>query len=190
MKKLYIFLLVAVLALAGIGTTLALMSRSTNIKNTFDSPKIMCEVSETFEDNVKSNICIVNTGEYVSYVRVKLISYWVYEDGTVAPIASVMPEIELLSDWIESDGIYYYTKSIEPEASTTALCKPITLVTKSDDSGNTVVYQVVEIISEAIQANPHSAVKEAWRVDVNDAGIITAPIVDNTPDAPDAPEEP
>jgi hypothetical protein len=61
------------------------------------------------------------------------------------------------ADWIKgSDGYYYYTKAVAAGEETGALIDSITLATVGDFK------QTLTICAEAIQANPTTAVQEAW----------------------------
>jgi hypothetical protein len=54
------------------------------------------------------------------------------------------------------------------------LCEPFTLGQTQLENG-TMVYQVMEVIAEAVQAEPISAVQETWGVTVTNNTITAAP---------------
>ena len=113
-----------------------------------------------------------NTGNAAAYLRIRLVSYYVYDNGSIAgSVSSQYPMLTLRNGWIAgTDHTYYYPTPVEPGAKTGILCDPITLGTVELADG-TPVYQVLEVFAEAIQAEPVGAVQEAWNVTVSDTRI-------------------
>lgn len=144
------------------------------IENTFKESEVKVEVKETFSNDVKSNVSVMNTGKTTDpisppvFVRVKLLPYW-YEpnEDQIAGIQAWKPEFTPGTDWFLKDGYYYYKKSIAPGETTSNLISSITL--KKDTNGNR---QVLEIVAEGIQAIPEKAAKEAWGVTVTNGNIV------------------
>ena len=179
-KKLLIILTVVLLAIAGVTTTVAYMFKNTNLfVNIFDDPYVMCSVQEVYdpESGSKSSIKVKNTGNVDEFLRVRLISYWVDGDNNVVGKPSVMPTVSYDSTyWIKgSDDTYYYKSSVAKNVVTEhdLLTAPITLQTSTftvDGEAET-VYQVVEIIPEAIQSRPAKAASEAWGVTTSGTSI-------------------
>ena len=59
-----------VLVLGIVGTTLAwLTDKTKDLTNTFEYAKVSCNVEETFENNVKSEVKVKNTGNTDAYIR-------------------------------------------------------------------------------------------------------------------------
>ena len=152
----------ALILFCGIGGTLAyIVTETVPIKNIFTAAKVENEVEESFDGTKKSSITVKNTGDTAVYVRVKLISYRINNDGDAIGGAAVIPEFTLGEDWIKTDGCYYYTKPLlNPDDITTDLLETdIVLTDYSDADGGK---QVIEVMSEAIQAEPKEAVEAAW----------------------------
>lgn len=161
---------VLILALS-IGTTVAyLLDHTESVTNTFTPAKVEVKVEETFTDNrIKENIGAKNTGDIPVYIRITLVEYWKKGEDIVAkPEGASVTKTGLNStNWIEKDGIYYYKTPLAPKASTEDLIKT---VTADFPSGYT--YHM-DVYTEAVQAEPTSAVIDAWKV-VLDGTSITA----------------
>lgn len=183
-KKRWLVLAAAAAALAAVGVTMAFMFRKAGTENQFAPAEVMCRVQEQLNDDtftsgshtgdVKSNIRVKNTGTYPAYVRVRLVSWWANADGeAVGGVPSRPPAVRLRSGWLAgSGGTYYYTESVAPGDMTGVLCEPMVLETGTGLDGST-IYQVVEVLAEAIQAAPAEAASSAWGVTVTD-GVIKA----------------
>lgn len=175
-KKKILVIVVALLLVAVIGATAAFMFLNAAADNTFQAGVVSCTVHEKLDGgnftegeqygNQKHSIQVENTGNVSAYIRIKVVSYWVDEDGAVVGMPSEQPELTLRSGWLQGEeGTYYYSKAVEPSAFTGILCSQIQLKTKTDANGKT-IYQAVDLLAEGIQAQPAQAVEEAWKVTV------------------------
>ena len=63
------------------GTVAWLSTKSAPITNTFLPSKVACEVTESFDGKTKSNVNVINTGDIDAYIRVKLVTYRVNDEG-------------------------------------------------------------------------------------------------------------
>ena len=170
-----IVLLVALISIISVatGSTLAfLVTRTDSVKNTFNYSNVACAVEEVFEDGVKKDVRIENTGDIDAYIRTVVIVTWKDSAGNVyamEPRKGEDYEITINdSDWFEKGGFYYYTKPVSPGKTTGILideCKP-----KCDGPEG---YDLsVEILASAIQSKPEKAVKNSWHVTVTSDGTI------------------
>lgn len=169
--------LVVVTFLVAVGVTLAYMFKKTDaVKNEFTPASVSCEVFESFDGNEKSSITVKNTGNIDAYIRVRLVSYWVDEEGNIVGKASVMPTVAYDGvNWIQgSSSTYYYKLAIAPNQVTGHDLLTAPMIFATDTHYDLPVYQVVEVFAEAIQSNPMSAAAEVWNVTVDAAGQITA----------------
>ena len=146
--------LIAALALctaAAVGVTLSFMFKKAEKTTTFVPAEVTCEVKESLFSGVKSDVCVKNTGNAAAYLRIRLVSYYVYDNGNIAGrVSSQYPMLTLQNGWIAgADHTYYYPTPVEPGAKTGILCAPITLGTVKLADG-TPVYQVLEVFAEAI----------------------------------------
>ncbi len=154
------------LLFCGIGGTLAFLIDSTGpIKNIFTAATVKNEVDETFDGTEKSAIAVENTGDTPVYVRVKLISYRIKvdKDGveTIVGGASEIPPFNLESNWFYdlTTNCYYYKKALEKKGDKTSDLLDSSIELQNYEDGSK---QVIEVLSEAIQAVPKKAVIEAW----------------------------
>lgn len=176
-KSLVLLTAMVVLLCAVVGGTVAYLVTATDpVTNTFTPSSLETKIEETFSDNVKSDVKITNTGNVKAYIRAAVIVTWQNDSGKVYGAVPKLNEdysyTGAASGWtvLASDGYYYYTSPVEPGSATSALiqyCKPL-MAAPAD--GYTLH---VEIISEAIQAEPHTAVEQAWGVTVGTDGTIS-----------------
>ena len=169
-----ITLLIALLlfsALAVGGTVAWLTANATPVKNTFTPSNVDCEVTEDFNGTIKSNVNVKNTGDTEAYIRVKLVTYRVNEQGQHIGGTATIPTFTLGTGWVEHDGYYYYTSPVAAgKAPAADLIDSITLEDEYTDADGG--KQVVEVMAEAIQSKPANAVNEAWGVTVGQDGTI------------------
>lgn len=174
----------ALLLIGAIGICVAFLFQRNSAENSFVAAQVSCEVHEYFDGQEyssgthlghrKTEIYVKNTGNYPAFIRVRLVSYWVREDGKIDGLPSEMPTVSVAHPtWLESEeNVYYYAKPVSPGEMTENLIKPITLTTSTDADGNT-VYMVVQALAQAVQAKPDAAVEQAWGVTLTN-GVITA----------------
>lgn len=169
-KALVIAVSLMLIACLGVGGTLMYLTDKTgDVKNTFTPAEVTCQVTENFDGSVKSNVNAQNTGDVDAYIRIKLVSYRVDSKDISKRIGgSAAVEFTPGTDWVLKDGYYYYTSPVAPGGSPEyALIDSITLEDNYDDQDGG--RQVIEVIAEAIQAEPATAVEQAWGV--NPAGL-------------------
>ena len=189
MSKRIKHLLIAATALcivAAVGLTLAFMFKKAEKTNRFIPAEVFCAVREKLDNNEvagtaavggeKADIRVENTGNVKEFIRLRLVSYYVDSNGDiVGTVSSQYPTLSLKNGWIAgANHTYYYPYPVEPGSLTGILCEPFTLWQTQLADGKT-VYQVIEVIAEAVQAEPISAVREAWGVTVTNNTITAAP---------------
>lgn len=172
-KKIAVILASLCLACAiGVGSTVAFITTSTEtVENTFTATDVTCAVQEDFNNNVKNNVSVKNTGNIDAYIRAYVSVTWQNEQGEIygGAVPKDDTDYEILwynedtdnsipDNWIKgADGFYYYKTAVAPEQSTTVLftdCQPMS--TAPDGYSLS-----VEIIASAIQSKPGDAVA-AW----------------------------
>lgn len=178
-------LISALLITAAVTTVLAYMFRQTETINTFTPAEVSCVVHEKLDgteytDGInigrkKTDIKVQNTGNFPAYIRLKLVSYLVYENGDVVGTPSEMPNFTVDETlWLKGgDNTYYYRTAVLPNGFTDQLCDQIMLSRTTLSDGST-AYQAVEIMAEAIQAEPKTAAETAWGVVFNGNKIESA----------------
>lgn len=175
MKRKWLGTLVAlalVLCIAGGATLAFLMVTTPSLTNVFQYGHVTCKVDETFQDNVKTDVSIRNTGDTQSYIRVKLVFTWKDAEGNVSaqPVKTGDYTLELKEDgWFEKDGYYYAKAPVAPKENTPVLIEKCTEVAANAPDGYTLS---LEILADAIQSTPTRAVEQAWGVTVDTDGLL------------------
>ena len=169
-----ITLLIALLlfsALAVGGTVAWLTANATPVENTFTPSKVACSVTEEFDGTTKSNVNVTNTGDTEAYIRVKLVTYRVNEQGQHIGGTATIPTFTPGTNWVKRGDYYYYTLPVAAGASPAAdLISSITLTGSYNDADGG--KQVIEVMAEAIQSQPAPAVEDSWGVTVGQDGTI------------------
>ena len=172
--------LVLVLGVAVGGTVAFLSTRTDSKENTFTPSKVTCEVTETFNKNVKSNVAVRNTGDTTAFIRAAINVTWMSnQDAANQTVSAKVPvkdtdySIKLAdnTNWIQgADGYYYYQLPVKPQDSTKMLIEECKL--QNNASVPDGYHLSVEIVASAIQSAPDSVVQSMWHVTVEN-GIIT-----------------
>lgn len=153
------------------GGTLAWLTAQDSVSNTFTPAHVSCAVEENFDGATKSDVNVRNTSDVPAYLRVKLVTYRVNEAGQHIGGTATIPAFIAGTGWVENGGYYYYTKPVEAEQTPeTMLIDSITLTGSYDDADGG--KQVIEVMAEAIQSLPDTAVQDAWGVTVNANGML------------------
>ena len=168
-RKEFIILLSTILLICGVSVTISFLQLSSQKTNDFEKGIVTNTITETFENNVKTDVSVKNTGNVTSYIRASIIiSYKNSEDVVLSeePIANTDYKLELSSsqNWLYSqdDGYYYYKLPVDANVSTDVLINRCTeLNPKTGQTFN------VDIVSQTIQATPKEAVEEAWPVTID-----------------------
>ena len=160
-------LLTAAVLLIGtvVGSTVAyLIAQTDAVENTFEYAKVSCEVKEDFNGgNTKKNVQITNTGSTNAYIRATYVVNWLDAQGNI--VASVPEDYSYTltenpeGEWTKgAGGYFYYLSPVAPGNST-----PGSLLTCKVTCPENPEYTLsVEILADAIQSEPASAVTEAW----------------------------
>jgi len=163
--------LVLLLNVTAMGTLMFLVDKTAEVKNTFSPAKVTCEVAEDFDGTVKKNVNVQNMSDIKAYVRVKLVTYRVNDDGKkIGGTAAIQP-FNPGNGWFEEDGFYYYSKPVAPgqEPGNDLIgASGIELENYNDADGGK---QVIEVVAEAIQSVPTSVVTEKWNVQLDNDGV-------------------
>ncbi len=171
---------VLVLSLLAVGTTMAWYAGASSLLNPFSRGEVSVVVDETFDPAVgKRDVSVAvpeNASNVAAYVRAKVDIYW--EDGQGkrlwdAPVAKAddpqafdydivwtpLGSAGSPSAWIKgSDGSYYWTSPVEAGAKTDPLIVSCVQNVRYDDGRSL----VVDVATQAIQADPARAFDTAW----------------------------
>ncbi len=164
--------LAALLVSAG-GTAAYLADRTERLHNTFTPAEVTCQVTEQVRDNEKTEIRVQNTGNIPAYLRLRLLSYRVNEDGQRIGGTASIPAFLPGEGWLAGeDGCWYYKSPVEPGALTgNLLAGALPLRAYTDADGGR---QVIEVVAEAVQAAPEQAAEQAWPAVTVVNGLLTA----------------
>lgn len=155
-KAFLLFAMAAVILIGTVSGTIAWITTQTpEVKNTFEPTEVKITVTEEFGGVTKKNIKVRNDSDFAVYVRVAVTANWV-NDGKIVE-AYDLTGLILQSGWELNDGYYYYTSKVEAGASTGALFSEIAPGARTDGA-----HLVVDVLAQAIQAEPASARTEAW----------------------------
>lgn len=188
-----VLVIAAALALVtAIGGTMAwLTTHSEGLTNTFTPATISDEVKETFNNpfNTKNNVYIQNTSDVPVYVRVALVPTWVMEENNkFVPVAEPVGNDDVIidtkewksfvpaadSNWVKgNDGYYYYKKPLAAADKTDDTDLTENLFNTAEAKENDLYHMNLQVLLQMIQAEPASAVTQAWGVTVNADGTIS-----------------
>lgn len=168
-RSLVLVVSVLVLLLAVAGGTLAWLTAQTDgVVNTFTPAQVSCVVTENFNGTTKSNVNVTNTSDIPAYIRVKLVTYRVNEAGQHIGGTATIPTFTPGEEWVKYGEYYYYTLPVVSKGQPTYPLignDGINLTRYTDPDGGK---QVVEVMAEAIQSVPDTAVKDAWGVTISE----------------------
>lgn len=183
-KALLLIASLAVLLTATVGSTAAwLVSKPAAVENDFVPGKVACQVLEDFGaesgTSVKRNVRVKNTGNTDAYIRVLLVFTWKDKDGNIfsnKPQEGKDYQINKnLTDWImqESDAgtYYYYKKRVARDAETDVLIELLRQADGVTGPENGKYKLSVDILADAVQADPPEAVADSWGVAVENGEI-------------------
>lgn len=145
-------LLALLLTVAVSGTLAYLTDATSEVKNIFTPADVTVEIVEEFDNNVKENVIIKNTGKASAYIRAAIVVTWQDSNGNVY---GKMPEasdytMTIGSGWTkDADGFYYYDSAVAVGGVTNPLIVKCTQNKQCEDSDYTLN---VEIVVQGIQS--------------------------------------
>lgn len=170
-----LFASLALIAAMAVGVTVAyLIDDTVSVENTFQPAQVSCDIQETFDGKVKSNVYVHNTSNIPAYIRAEILVNWVNKAGEIVPApAGYGSMLTIGAGWTEKDGYYYYKSAVpadDKNSSSTADCTtnlissvyPTRNGSQYTPSANDEYYLQVDIIADAIQAEPVSVVQTQW----------------------------
>lgn len=195
-KFLALIICLNLVVLLAVGGTLAYIFTSSDpVTNTFTPVTADINIDETFDGSVKENVKVTNNGDVDVYVRAKVVinwldkdnnilstqptgaSYqidWAYDGVTIDGSSASGEELstEKANNWVEYGGFYYYTLPVAPGASTDNLIDKVVVTYPNETT-----YKLhVEILSQAVQAVPETAVQELWKVVIEEGSVTAVPV--------------
>ena len=167
-------LLIAIILLisTAVGSTVAfLATRTEPVENSFEYADVSCEVMQD-RDTDGSIVQVKNTGTISAYIRAAVVANWIDVDGNIAASVPEGYSYDLTcssGSWAQGkDGFFYYLLPVAPGALTEGSLLTCTVACPEDPE-----YTLsVEVLTEAIQSTPASAVNEAWSAVVDGSGML------------------
>lgn len=162
-KRSGILLAAVIVLLAGAvgGTWAFLVAQSEPVQNNFTYAHVSCKIDEKFDGTTKSDVKIQNTGDIPAYIRARIVVTWKDANGNVSavPVKDSDYTMTMGTGWTKgTDGYWYCKTAVDTMGSTPVLIKECKKTGTAPDG-----YDLsVEILADAIQSEPASAVTEAW----------------------------
>ena len=165
-KRSGILLAAVIVLLAGAvgGTWAFLVAQSEPVENNFTYAHVRCTIDEKFDGTTKSDVKIQNTGDIPAYIRARIVVTWKDTSGNVSAVPVKNTDYTIAfneTDWTQQGDYWYCKTAVNPDDFTPEL---ITECKKTDNANAPKDYYdlSVEILADAIQSEPASAVTEAW----------------------------
>lgn len=170
--------LVLVLGLSVGGTLAYLVTNSGPVTNTFTPGEIITHIDENFDKETKKDVRIQNDPDSSAdvYIRATWTANWVDDDtGSVVKPAQQGTDYTVVGlgaeGWVKNGDYYYYTSAVKPGDYTGYLFTQLTPEPEQEPEG---AHLEVTILSQAIQAEPEQAIKEAWGVTISGGTVSPA----------------
>lgn len=168
-------LLIAIILLisTAVGSTVAFLATKTEpVENSFEYANVSCEVTQHRDTDGSSIVQVKNTGTISAYIRAAVVANWIDADGNIAASVPEGYSYDLTcssGSWAQGkDGFFYYLLPVAPGALTEGSVLTCTVACPEDPE-----YTLsVEVLAEAIQSTPASAVNEAWSAVVDGSGML------------------
>lgn len=169
-----LFIAIILLISTAVGSTVAFLATKTEpVENAFEYANVSCEVTEARDTDGSSIVQVRNTGTISAYIRVAVVANWMDVNGDIAASVPEGYSYELTcssGSWVQGkDGFFYYLLPVAPGALTEGNFLTCTVTCPKPPE-----YTLsVEVLAEAIQSTPASAVNEAWNVVVDGDGKLS-----------------
>lgn len=167
------------LCLAAGGTLAYLLAHTTKAVNTFTPSKVTTTVEEDFENNVKNNVVIRNTGDTDAFIRAAVVVTWQNEEGKALGQVPVEGTDYIITwsglkengGWVKgNDSFYYYQNSVagDPDGEGNHLGGATSILFTDCKLAEGIVapkegyFLNVEIIGSGIQNVPEEVVEKNW----------------------------
>lgn len=163
-KRSGILLAAVIVLLAGAvgGTWAFLVAQSEPVQNNFTYAHVRCTIDEKFENGVKSDVKIQNTGDIPAYIRARIVVTWKDRSGNVSAVPVKDTDYTITfneTDWTQQGDYWYCNTAVDATKFTPVLITECKKTGTAPDGYNL----SVEILADAIQSEPANAVTEAWK---------------------------
>lgn len=164
-KAIVLLLSLSLLVTAALSTTLAyLVSNPVSVVNSFTPARVDSSVVETISGTSKNDVKIQNNGDIPAYIRAKVVLTWQKtENGETYILPAGNGDYSInwkKTNWTDGkDGFYYYNQQVPAGETTDVLFTECSPVANKAPEGYSFC---VEIICDAIQAEPANVVTDVW----------------------------
>ncbi|MBR2067956.1 MAG: hypothetical protein IJ875_06855, partial [Solobacterium sp.] len=159
-KKIMLMMALALLPLILFTTylsTLGYITAQDKVENEFNKGEVSSLLHEDFDGQTKKDVYVENNGNVDIYLRADILIYFEDEEGRVLfekPIEGVDYQLTLGSNWKKIDNRYYYQEALSADEASSNLIETCTNLSNKK--------LVVEVVTQALQANDTTALQEAW----------------------------
>lgn len=165
MRKLgWLVSLVALVWLVTSTTHAWLVERTTTLENSLLVGKVDNEIIEEFDQQVKKNVTVKNTGNITAFIRVKVIPSWLEPETGVTlglPAEGTYSLSFNETDWFESAGYWYHRQPVASQGETSVL-----IYEGQPQANLATAYEgkqfKLEIMTQSVQSEPLEGVIELW----------------------------
>lgn len=168
-KSASLLVALVLMIVVGTGTTLAyIIDQSGTVTNVFIPSQVSCAVKEDYT--------VKNTSDVDAYIRAAVVVTW-KDDTTNRNVYGKQPventdytiQYNLTNGWVKgTDGYYYWTSPVKSEREAANNCTTGVLIEtcelKDGITPPSDYHLSVEIVAEAIQADPFANAEAAWAV--------------------------
>lgn len=170
--------LALVLTLSVGGTIAYLITGTDSVENTFTPAEMSIVIHENgtggkgdFDRKEKTNVYVENTSQADVYIRAAIVINWQDDNGNVVaePVSENDYTMTLGTGWIPQNG-YYYCTAADAQNQT----KTSQLIVSCAPKGTPKYHLSVSVLAQAIQAEPNTAVKDAWGDNLPGLAVIKA----------------
>ena len=173
-NKLLIIVTLILISSALVGTIAYLFDYYGKV-NGFELGVVKTEIVEDLNSGSgeRSNISIKNIGNVQNYIRASVLLYFENNNGeiiSVEPVEGKDYSIEYFTSnnqELSTDGYYYYKIPVNPNETTDVLIENFKIATQYEDKK-----LILDIVTQAIQAEPITAVEDAWAVSLENNEIV------------------
>lgn len=144
-----------------------LLAKTSERQNKFVIGQVTHEIEEEFDQTLKTNVTVKNTGTTSAFIRVKLIPQWLDETGkTVLGLEATDTFESQLNevDWFQQDGFWYYRQAVPSGGETAVLVKSAKSKEQLAEEYAGKVFNL-QVLSQSVQSEPAAAVTELWGID-------------------------
>ncbi len=155
------------------GTVAFLADNSGSVVNEFTPTSVTPGIKEEFDGYEKKNVCITNSGSIPAYIRAAVVITLQKSDGSMIlpAIEGTHYTIDWGTGWVNgSDGLYYWPNPVAAGGGKTGNLIDSCVSKPGIPEG----YNLhVEVLAQAIQAQPTRVVVNEWGVNLNGTTIIS-----------------